>query len=256
MSTTPVVAPPCPRCKATDSIDLSDGTLLCLQCQNEWNPAHEIAEPAEHVIAWPAVSTDPMVDWKAILAGQSVGDVLAVGDDDDDADVIPLRAMADFAEANDWTDKFVRDGAGVTGLVVTDDGGERITIQESTGSRREVDRSSVMYLGDEPLAEGVGATGITDDEPLPQTMLAVAGLAITVALDSLAIGEGHEWTINSPRIGWLPPPCDQIPEVECGIAYAIAALVGVFGLDTEQVQRLAANLIQGAEVGTESETNT
>lgn len=252
MSDSVTVAPLCPRCKADDSIDMSGGTRLCLQCQNEWDPRTEVAEsvlPNDDV----ANVGVTLADWQErILSAPTVDAVLAPGNGDVTTNVGPLRSDPAFTDATDWSDKFVRLPDGRTGLVVTDNGKTHVSVQFSDGTRKRVARASCMYLGDEPLSEGTGVVGVADDEPLPQTMLAVAGLALTIGVEAFGDGGNGDWGINSPRIGWLPPPCDQIPEVECGIAYAIAALIGVFGLDTEQVTRLAANLIQGAEVGTET----
>lgn len=196
-----------------------------------------------------------MTDWAAILAGQSIGDVLrtppvAVDNDDDGG----LRNDPDFTDATDWVGAFVELPDGYVLNVIEDDGTEFLRGVSVDGHNVGFERSKVTYLGDEPRNLGMPTHEDVSDEPLPQTILAVAGLCLTVALDAI-VDDGDDGVgVINPRTGWLPPPCDQVPEAECGVAYAAALLITVFGLDKEQVQRLAANLITGAEIGTELES--
>jgi hypothetical protein len=246
---------PCPKCGVADSIDLSDGVRLCLQCRTEWRPADVVAlvatdkrDPVDVAEGWGAVGE--------ILHARTADDVLNVPPDpaptDTPAPLIPARRLD---AADDWAGEFVRRDDGRTFLVINDDGGVFVGVQTADGAVFSADRSTLTLLGDEPVGPGEVIHAGGDDEPLPAVMLAVAAAAITVAVDSIGTNTEGEQTITSPRIGWLPPPCDQVPEVEVGVAYAIAALILAFGLDRGEVVKLAANLMTGAEAGAETETD-
>lgn len=246
----------CPSCNDATGVDLSDGVRLCLSCRHEWKPADLPSVASVHGKIVP-VDTITHAKPSAILDAETVYDVLnAEHYTAELATVIDIGSGEELpASPTDWAGAFVRDRNGFTWIVL-DDAGDELVCQSSTGSEMTLYRHELTYLGDEPIGVGELVSDVDEDGALPQTMFAVAGLALTVALDCMTTDEHGEWKITAPRVGWLPPPANEIPEVECGVAYALAALIGVFGLEKEQVQRLAANLIQGAEVGSEMETNT
>lgn len=244
----------CPKCGNADSITLDAGERLCLSCRNEWNPATVSYAPTEttheHLVA---VGQRAIVG--AIMDAPDTAEVLAMFNDNDhaDADVIPF-VRGEESDAADWSDSFVRTDSNAVVLVLHDDGGGILTVQTAAGLSYDIVKSTATFIGDEPLAAGEGIDAIGIDEPMPQTILAVAGLCLTVALECVPDSADADQSVGNPRIGWLPPPCDQVPEAECGTAYAAALLISIFGLDREQVAKLAANLLTGAESGGETET--
>lgn len=244
----------CPSCGKVDSIDLSDGQRLCLQCKNEWKPG---AAPA-------VVETVPTFDGTAgpvrnvverILAASDSGAVLTPDDDDDDTpdNVLPFAAPTREVPA-DWCGYFARTPEGVVIVVTVDEGGSLITGVDAETGEHTVLKSECVFVGDDPVGPGevVHDSAPADDDPNVPTIFAVAGLALTVALE--CVPDDSNAMLTQPRIGWLPPPCDQVPEVEWGVAFAIANLVRIFGLDKGEVAKLAANMLTGAEAGTETET--
>lgn len=254
VTTTETTNPQCPKCHATDSIDLEAGERLCLSCRNEWNPATVTVPEAETpAVGPPTRSLLGSVD--ETLHAATAAEVLSITPDDE-AELATVTEL--HATPADLTGVFVRyatsDDDARTVLVIEDDGGDTIDVQDSEGHDFTVPRVHVSLVGTEPSEPGYDALGVDPNEPLPQTILAVAGLTLTVALAAVPDGEHEPGIVNNPRIGWLPPPCDQVPEAECGVAYACALLISIFGLDKQEVARLAANLITGAESGTETET--
>lgn len=244
----------CPKCGKADSIDLSGSARLCLSCRNEWNPATDTYTEAE-----PATPSE----WTAgvvgdVMAATTASEVMKLGrpvvehDDDDTPDNVVYLDVE--GTPNDWSDKFVRTDGGAVVLVLEDEGDGTLGVQTAAGLRYEIMRDTATFIGDDPMPDGDGIETLGIDEPMPQTILAVAGLCLTVALEAVTPSPDDEYHVGNPRIGWLPPPCDQVPEAECGVAYAAALLISVFGLDREQVAKLAANLLTGAESGTETET--
>lgn len=244
----------CPKCHATDGIDLDGGERLCFSCRYEWNPATEAAtEAVTEPVAAPTRSLFGSVD--EALHAATAADVLSItADDDEEAGVIEMGDRRPEVSPLDWVEKFVRTDLGVTIVVTDDDGGPILRGVDANGVPIEAVRASVIYLGDDPVGAGDLIVDGGGDEPLPQVMLAVAAACLTVAVESITNGDDGEPTITSPRIGWLPPPCDGVPEVEVGVAYACAVLILAFGLDREQVAKLAANLMTGASAGTETES--
>lgn len=244
----------CPQCRTDDSIDLSDGLRLCLACRNEWRPADVTIPPAavvtdarnaflRHSIVG-AVLASETVDDVLLSAHQHFGVAIIDTDDDDTDDDVPA----------DWSDNFVRLLDGRVALILEDENGDQMIGQLSDGTTLSVWREHATLIGVEP----VGPTAETlADTVIPQAILATAGLCLTVALDCFEATDSLDddsHLVGTPRTGWLPPPCDQVPEAEAGVAWAAALLIDVFGLDREQVSRLAANLLAGAEDAPESET--
>ncbi len=244
----------CPDCGESDAVDLSTGDWLCLQCHREWNPTREATRPAPPVEAIPSGFTlSPSL--ARIFTATDPAEILAAP-----AEEIDGRAPATVARGAgrpDWSGLFVRyERMGVDALVVEDKGGQRLEIQGADGTNYRVNRSSCVLLGEQLPGNVVDTRDVTaeavDDAPMARTILATAGLCLTVACN--AIDDAGPDGLANPRIGWLPPPCDQVPEVEQGVAYASALLISTWGLDVAEVRRLAANLMSGASDGAESES--
>lgn len=253
MTTTETGLPPCPQCGKADSIDLDDGKRLCLICRNEWNPAtavyHEGFAPLPIL-----VPTDERGDILEILHAPTAEDVLGpptVPWSTQDQLQAYIETTGDVTA--DWTEKWVRTAGGDVLLVLEDMGDGMFYGADVGGDEYQLQKADVTYLGDEPIGPGetVAESPTGEDEPVYPAILAVAGLALTVGLE--AVSEDPEEGFTHARIGWLPPPANQIPEVEQGVAYAIAALIRIFGIDRAEVEKLAANLLTGAEGGTETE---
>lgn len=238
----------CPDCGACDAIDLSTGDWLCLSCRNEWNPR-------DVPIVAPAPDTGPVAGFtlspslSRIFDATDAGEVLRAPSEEFDASE-PAPA-GNGAGGVDWTGEFVRyERMGVDALVVEDHGKAKIEIQDADGTTYKVMRSSCVIIdvpgrNDAAIADTLDATA-ADDQPMAQTILAVAGLTLTVALDAIEAAGGDD--VGNPRIGWLPPPANEVPEVEQGVAYAAGFLIHVFGLDKGEVRKLAANLMTGASI--------
>lgn len=246
MTTMAANAVQCPECGASDAVDLSGGMWLCLQCRTEWDPSTvPMLPPIDAADAAADFTVSPSL--ARVLAADTAGEVLRAPAEElgGSAAVSPSPANV----RNGWEGLFVRyERMGVTALVVEDRGGSMIELQDEAGTNYKCKRSSCVILGDD-LPGGVvdtadiGTVG-GDDTPIAQTILAVAGLTLTVALD--AIDAAGDNGVGNPRIGWLPPPCNELPEVEQGVAYAAAFLIHTWGLDTSEVRKLAANLMTGA----------
>lgn len=242
----------CPECHAADSVDLSDGVRLCLSCRTEWRPADV---PADH---WAANRSaefevgDP-IDIERILNAATPAEVV---DYVPDSVVLDARAAFDAralaANPADWAGMFARTASGLVVVVTVDDGTDTLVGVTSAGDEVTFFRADATYLGDVVDAAGnpVASDNEYDAGPMMPAILAVAGLCLTVGLDCVSPEEGGPLT--NPRIGWLPPPCDEVPEAEQGCAYAVALLVRTFGLDHDAVRTLAANILQGARAGTET----
>lgn len=242
----------CPECHATDSVDLSDGVRLCLSCRTEWRPGDVVDTP-------PASEDGTTSPVRAILVADTPSMVLLarhVFDQAPDDVVLDARAAFDAralaANPADWAGMFARTASGLVVVVTVDDGTDTLVGVTSAGDEVTFFRADATYLGDVVDAAGnpVASDNEYDAGPMMPAILAVAGLCLTVGLDCVSPEEGGPLT--NPRIGWLPPPCDEVPEAEQGCAYAVALLVRTFGLDHDAVRTLAANILQGARAGTET----
>lgn len=253
MTTVEHAPPQCPSCGQSDAVDLSDGSWLCLQCRNEWVPgAPDTSRPSGAPASPDDFTLSPTL--RAIFDAPDAAAILAAPSEhgyDDTPDVKRERTGAP-----DWSGLFVRyERMGIVCLVVEDNGKSRILIADNDGHEYRVNRSSCVLLGDS-LADfaqppTTGDDSADNDAPMVGTILATAGVTLTVALDALdAAGEGEP---ANPRIGWLPPPCNDVPEVEQGVAYAAILLITTWGIDREEVRKLAANLLAGAGTTTGTE---
>lgn len=247
--------PICPSCKATNSVDLEPPIRLCLECRAEWNPAEVVPTLDELVDAelGPDEATTPLPGFPG---GDPVpAEVVQAAREAWDARPGPDGTVT---PPSDWSGFFVRDTLHPergTLLVTVDDGGEGLELSDSNGRSYVAGRSTMDFLGDEPIGPGELVAGQEGAEliPLAPIIFAVAGLALEAGVD--AVAEDGERELYNPRIGWLPPPCDGVPEVEQGIAYAVAILIRHFDLDSALIRQLASGLLIGAEAGTESETD-
>ena len=73
-----------------------------------------------------------------------------------------------------------------------------------------------------------------DGEPNIDALKLIIGLTLQAALMSL--GPNNE--ALEPPTGWMPPPCNQVPEAEAGAALASAVLISTFGIDHDDVKQL------------------
>lgn len=255
MTTTNDVTSACPSCGRADSIDLSDGTRLCLNCRTEWDPKHP-ATMQLGIDARDELDTEDRIDTAEILRATTAADVLG-------PDLSPEETWRDHmglqlveTEPSPLLGLFVTlppDHA-VEWLVIEDDGGALVKLRDSTGTETLVDRDmlalDVRYDDDD---EGTTDATPSDDEPIVGVIASVASLVLTVGAE--AVADDDDRTLLNPRIGWLPPPASDIPEVEQGAAYAVALLIKLFGLDRQQVLDIASNMMAGAaEVVAETET--
>lgn len=252
--TTTELTTKCPECKAAGPVDLGDGLMLCLECRAEWNPL----DPELLARASVDAILGPEMDGGLFHATEDPGlfpatTELAPGG--------PLTASEDEpgteAPPDDWTGFFVRDTLTPNRrvlLVIQDDGDPLLLVQDRTGTDFHADRATLEFLGSDPdLAQEIEVDGSSDETaPVSSLILAVAGLALEAGVE--IVGEGDEPELYTPRIGWMPPPCDGVPEAEQGVAYAVGILVRHFDLDKALVRQLAAGLLTGAEVAPESET--
>lgn len=235
----------CPKCGSADQLAMSDGVVLCLDCRHEHDGTQTAPTPAPNVDA----TETPLAghsDTATILAAETVADVLAAGGESPPIDA-PLAGDPPAADTPNLAGRFLHVRGYVDALLcVEDDGGATITCVDMDDFTRTVNRTDVAAAemdGTDPLAPTIGATTVSEDQPYDPAIFAVASAAITQGL--ACIGDDGE-TLYNPRIGWLPPPCDQVPEAEQGVAYAIALLIVTFGLDTGSVEQIAATLMQGA----------
>lgn len=242
----------CPKCGSTDQLAMADGTMLCLDCRHEHDGKETAPRPAVHdtPTMFPGA---PGTSVEAIMHARTAAEVLSVDDDHVDAPSATATLPPTDTPPN-LAGRFVRirNIANVM-LCTDDDGGDVIRCVDTAGTPAHFPRADVVHVDDDgtdPLAPVVGATTVTDDQPFDPAIFAVASLAITQGL--ACVGDDGV-TLYNPRIGWLPPPCNEVPEAEQGVAYAIAVLITTFGLDRSNVEQIAATLMQGA-AAPESET--
>lgn len=231
---------------------MSDGVVLCLDCRHEHDG--KTAAPAPYVPTMPNDDVHPEYDnVQHVMAATTADDVLRDALNDM-VDTLPERIAQREAGTVNLAGRFVWiRNSPVPWLCSEDDGGALIVCTDADGYSGDYSRSEVVRVDDDgtdPLAPVVGAETVAEDQPLDPTIFAVASLAIAQGL--ACIGDDGE-TLHNPRIGWLPPPCNQVPEAEQGVAYAIALLIITYGLDRDSVAQIAATLMQGA-TGPETET--
>lgn len=245
----------CPSCGRDDSIDLDGGGHLCLACRHEWNPADV---PASSLAA---LDLDPHDFSRAAMLlelSRAQSPLQVFGAFRHDAlDTADVTAVAEYvAPQGDWAGMFVeRKRGGRVLLVITDDGGDTIECENERSKRVTVRRDDVRLLGPElGTPDATADTPVTtDDEPFQPTIFAVAALALTVGAQ--AVADDEDRSLLSPRIGWLPPPANEVPEIEQGVAYAVATLISRFNLDRAQVLAIAGSFMTSAQAGTEQENN-
>lgn len=245
--------PPCPSCGKSDSIDLDDGSRLCLQCRHEWNPGKEVWAG---LIGNPPPVADQYQrgDVNQILHAPTVYDVLGPPTVPfDGGETLPLTGGKMLEDSWDWSGKWCRNEGGDTFLVIEDIGNGIVYGQDAAGEEYQMHKDRLSYLGDEPVGPGevIHESTTGEGEPIIPAILAVAGLALTIGVE--AAGETEDDPMGQVRIGWLPPPANDVPEAEQGVGYAIGLLIRIFGIDRAEVRKLAANLLTGAESGTETE---
>lgn len=225
---------------------MAGGVFLCLDCRHEHDGTQPAPVDATTTAADdPIMSTDPIM--AAVLSASTVAEVLAPLDGNDGTPPV-VETAAEGTSTPNLAGRFIRaHGVSEWVLCVADDGGGTVQCQHGDGGSRIVDRHDVFDIdndGTDPLAPTVGAETVSEDQPFSGVIMGVAALALAHGV--ACIGDDAE-TLYNPRIGWLPPPCDQVPEVEQGVAYAVALLIVTFGLDKGSVEQIAATLMQGAE---------
>jgi hypothetical protein len=243
----------CPECNADDSIDMSGHQRLCLACRCEWDEtktfaAPEVVDSASELVA----PTNTELD--RILDATTASEVLTVPDvGESPPTTAPTIVGPVSALLNNWAGQWVQIPRGGVVLCVEDDGGEIVTVTLEDGEECPLQRAFCKVVDYDPmaLAPTVGAETVSEDQPYDPAIFATASLALTIGL--AAVGDDEARTLYNPRIGWLPPPCNEVPEVEQGIAYAIAVLVSTFGLPREDVERIAATLMLASQSTNESD---
>lgn len=206
----------CPRCLVTDSIELASRLRLCLNCQNEWNPAEvtgplneSLSVPSESAAASESVPTEfyPESDLDAQLKAAReayLGRRVIVHDYGEPGKVVEILDNG-FA--------VVEMAAGFMVSLLPDE----FSLDESEAA---LDDAVVM----------LGSVDIT-----------VAALVIKAAIETL-VGEGDEQRLGLPPDGWLVPDPEAWLVVEHGAAYAVAVLANMFGITKDQLQEIADKL--------------
>lgn len=242
----------CPSCDSANVVELVPGEALCFDCRAEWNPNNPPERKPLPVIEPVQVHTTPATP-DDVLHALDVADVLAPRAGVVTAPHAPTTPVALNDLVNGWEGRFVSvRGLKRALLVVADEGGDTIVCENDHGKETVRERSHCTLLPD--VGESQPAASAQDiDAPegaLSPIILTVASLCITVGLQ--ACGDRDTLTIYNPRIGWMPPPCDGLPEAEQGAAYAVAMLVQAFALDRGEVAILAGQLL--GEVITDNES--
>lgn len=243
----------CPQCSADDSIELSGELRLCLACRYEWDQTKTyapVATPTDEVSN--VAPTD--VDVDRILAATSAEEVLTVPGVRDDPPIVASAHTGPVSTPIDLAGQWLKEADLVEPrLCVLDEGTNTVTVADAEGNEQEWERSRVEIVDFDPLALAptIGAETVSDNQPFDPAIFATASLAITMGL--MAVGDDPARTLYNPRIGWLPPPCNEVPEVEQGVAYAIAVLVQVFDLPRGDVENIAATLMLASIPNQESD---
>lgn len=248
-----VSAPECPGCGKRDVIELGGDSWLCLECRTEWSGnSVTLSDIATQLTT--AIPAHRKEDIDDILNAGSAEEVLGPVAIDLIETEEGIYSVADPGHMReDWTGRFAKTHGGDIFLVL-----EEMPDGVLIGEDRE--GQSYTILKDKCTLQPEGAVDVTDDiseigtgenEPIIPAILAIAGLALQVGLQ--AITEDDKAWFNAARIGWLPPPANDIPEVEQGIAYAIACLIHIFGIPKDEVEKLSANILLGASAGVDSE---
>lgn len=93
-----------------------------------------------------------------------------------------------------------------------------------------------------------------DDDLMPWPMepgvRMVAGLALDAALATFRA----DGTFTDPPLGWAPPPADQSPHMEAGVALALGTLIEATECDRDVIQALA-DVLCGRTPTTEETSN-
>lgn len=237
----------CPTCTSTNAVGLSDGTLLCLDCRHEWNPAdvpvsRPVPPPTRPVpVPSPAATTDR----KAVARppGTSVDTDTVAGPDDDDAGG---PAVAVSLEELVGTDVVLEGGQPATIVGFPDDDHMEVIVGEGS----DTERFEVVGFNDveRSITAPPPEVAVSDETAvaLAQVNMAVAGLVIRAGLASIA-GEYPDAQLLTPPTGWLPLDTEALPALEQGVAYAVAFLIHAYSLDREQVGAIADLLVTDAQ---------
>lgn len=241
-----IAQPTCPACGRDDAIDLDSGDKLCLNCRNEWNP-RVAATTTQVAVPPPVLDADDRIDVADILAATSIEDVLAPALTGEELMRDHGMHVVHLPKADDLLGKFVEcDQDGRVGLVAATEGDSHIEVEFDTGGRLWLAVHDVTVMPDdyEPTTSEEGNEGDADNAPHVPTIATVASLVLVVGCE--AVADDEERSLLNPRIGWLPPPASDIPEVEQGAAYAVATLIRFYGLPKEEIMAMAASLLAGA----------
>lgn len=210
----------CPKCNATNSVEL-DGTLrLCLGCRCEWTPG----VPYEGVVQFPPggdVASPP---------------VLVSVPTPKPADA--YESYLDEARSRLLGAKAIYHDAGAEGTIteVTDDGYAIVTF------------GSGYYVELLPNEFTVVAADVIPDEKitaLATTDMTIAAQVLRAAAQTLeTVGETRRLTL--PPGDWLPDEPGVMPVVEHGAAYAAAIIALNYGVSNEQLVSMADMLDNAA----------
>lgn len=226
---------------------MTDGTRLCLDCRNEWDPAtvpalRAVPEPPPEYAGtpWPPGNGDPAST--AATADPAAADSV-LGPPES---VVAADAAQAALDALVGHEAVLEGGQVVTVLAFPDD--DHVTVQAASGDRFDVAWSDVERTVEPAAPAGPVLVEVPDETAvaLARVNMAVAGLALRAGLASLA-GEYPDAQLITPPTGWLPDDADTMPVVEQGTAYAVAFLIHAYRLDREVVGRIADTLIEDSQ---------
>jgi len=253
---TNTTATTCPSCHGDGHVALSDGTLLCLNCRNEWNPADvrslrsvptpggavpvssgSGADPA-HPAGLPAPTTEPAGD---------VGDTPVVADFPADPwavlhELVGTQVILEGGQVAEVVD--FPDDDHVEVLVGVGGANLRTEIVPYDVIERSVTSPAPVADVDDDTARALGSVNLT-----------VASLALSAGLATIA-GDGDTVELLTPPSGWLPADVDSLPMLEQGVAYAVASLIVGAGIDRGQVATLAESFLNASQTTTDTKGGT
>lgn len=237
----------CPKCLHADSMDLSTGARICLNCSHEWNPATTTGPLAQTSMPEPVPAPTILVAVPTITSDEPVAG--ARGADPASAPATATEESFDLAlqvararEAYVGRRVVYHDvPAEGTVVAVSDEGLATIDF----GSGYSVDVTPDEFsLVDEP----------TEDDA---TLIAMSHVALTVAAQCIraaatAIVDGDDGRIIGLAPGsWMVDDPAGLLLNEHGAAYATAMIAIAGGVATDQLLTIAAMVDEAAKAAME-----